>query len=111
LSLALREAFPSSSIVEVESSPFEIERFSSEGRCYISERVDFDSQWTETWWAEHHSLYRSPLHAWRLAKWEGHQIEILTIGVGANYERSERDFVMAESVDIARSFIEAVCEW
>ena len=111
LSQSLAAGYPTRFIGEVESAPFDLERFAHDGKCSARDVAYFHSQWSINWWEERHAIYRNPYTAWRSVAWEGHDLEVLTVGVTSRFSRELRHFVIADTKVTCDAFVSAACLW
>lgn len=111
LSKKLRREFPESYLLETSSSFFDIYTFHHDGRCHLREKPPIHSQWEYDWDAATETPHASPYNAWLEIEWDGHHIEVVTIGYFALHCRETWHCVLAKDQKTAEAFFSAVCEW
>lgn len=111
ISRRLRELFPDRALVEGDGCPFGVYRFAEEGGCELTPRPDLHSQIRMGFEGPGRGLSHSTANAAFTARWNGHEIGVFVVEWPEGFGSVDRCFLLADSVELAESFYEAVCEW
>ena len=111
LNRLLADQLPDRYLLETEDHEFRVEHFAHEGHCELKSKTEPNPQWQWGYDATHERDWRKSYNAWLLVNWEGHEFEIVTIGVQGAHCREQRNFVLGGNEEITRKFFRAVCLW
>jgi hypothetical protein len=111
LSESLAAARPDRYLLETEDREFNVEQFAFADLCELNEREDLHCQWQWGYDDSHGSDWRTAYNAWLIAKWNGHEFEIVCVGQQAQHCREQRQYLLGPDEDTTRAFFTAVCEW
>lgn len=111
ISRRLQDEFPEAYILETESQYFRLYTFHFEGKCKIRNKADLHSQWQHDWDAASNSPTQNPYNTWLEVEWEGHLLQVVSIGYFSQYCRNPWHCIVAETSEVAQGFFAAVCAW
>lgn len=111
LSQALENAYPDRAILETEDNAFDVHSFAHEGKCQWRPKPNVHQQWDRHWDGYHGRIAGRIFNTWHEVQWEGHELELVSIGQLQNHCRELRHYLIAKDDAIARSFFEAVCRF
>jgi hypothetical protein len=111
LSAGLAEAFPDDYVLETGESAFDVGRYGAGEKCVLDSRPGVHSEMETRHWAAHASVFCLPYNSWQTIRWEGIEMNLVTIGLEGQYCRSLRRFLIAPDRKIAEQFFLEVCEW
>ncbi len=112
LSSELAREFPKRAVLETDHNwAFHVPTFANQNQCELRGREDVHSQWDLNWHMHTEQLGLSPFNVWCRVHWEGHEMELVMVGVQGAHCRDIRCFIVADNEAIGKAFITAVCRW
>lgn len=111
LSRSLGEAYPGYTILESEDYSFDVGTYAHEGKCSWVPKPNVHQQWDIHWDGYHEQIEGQIFNVWHEIQWEGHRLEVASIGQHQNHCRTIRHYLIAKDLQVARAFFEAVCQF
>ncbi|MEQ1934248.1 MAG: ATP-binding protein [Fimbriimonadaceae bacterium] len=107
----LAEALPEHVILETEDGAFNFHTFAHDGKCTMEAKPNVHQMWEYYWDRFHEKIVGTIYNAWHLIEWEGHLLEVVSIGVWEQHQRSIRHYLVGTSAEATNGFFEAVCRY
>lgn len=111
VSRELTAAFPDKAVFETEDGSFGIDTFAYDGHCRLRNKEGVHSEWSYAWNFRDKQLHSSPYLCWFEIDWEGKSLQVVRIQIAGQHCDDVRQYVIADSFEIASAFFGAVCDW
>ena len=98
-------------VLETQHDVFDLYEFAGDGHCELHAKPGLHQQIQSNWQGPDESLQDEALNTWFDVKWQNHTLEVVTASWNENFQRPAIHWVIAETSQIAESFVSAVCEW
>ena len=108
---AVKELRKDQHVLETQHEVFDLYEFAGDGHCELQSKPDLHQQIQSLWHTPQEALYREALNTWFDVSWQGHKLEVVTASWNENFQRPAIHWVIAESQQIAESFVIALCDW
>jgi hypothetical protein len=111
LSAQLTKAFPDKHLLETEDHLFRVTDFAYDGHCTAVPKPDVHNQLEWGYDGSEDHDWVTPYNTWLGVQWEGHDLEVITIGFFSQHCRTLHHYVLSPNEEISRSFLRTVCRW
>jgi hypothetical protein len=102
---------PGKAVLDGIKDPFDVEEFARGKKCEITIASDEHSS-MGTRWTREHGLYSSVINGVYDVRWEGHSLRVVVANwIEGSYNTVSISIVVADTMDVARSFANAVCAY
>src|SRR5687768_14971747 len=82
-------------LLETEDGSFNVTGYAYDGLCTVKPKGDVHGQFETGFVAEHSTYWQEPYNAWLEISWQGHLLEVVTVGQQGQHCRTVRHFVLA----------------
>ncbi len=108
----LRGAFPEKAVFETGENEFDPWEYRESGECEVVQRDGVCSEMESGWNGPSKGTWTGPRTAFLSVRWKDNSLLVVVARwVEARWQTETRRWVVADSMDVARSFFEAVTEW
>ena len=111
MSRQLAILFPEKAIVEGESHLFDVEEFAHAQHCSVEKKASVYSEIESTWEGEEDGIVKRAKNAWLEVTWQHHTLDVIVLHWAEEYARISYHWILADTEEIAESFLETVCQW
>ncbi len=111
ISRALCEQCGSKAVIESRNEWFDVQEYANSGQCTAMAKPGVHSQIETRWSGPGEGIHQHDCTAWFNVIWQNHAIEVVTASWQEFHQNSRWQWIIAENVDIASRFFNAVCEW
>ncbi len=102
--------YPGKAILDGIGSPFDLEDFARAKKCEATLATDGHGSMA-TGWTRAGGLATGALNATYDVRWEGQLLHVIVGQWKEGFDRHSQSIVVADSLDVARAFTSAVCEF
>ncbi|MDY0166469.1 MAG: AAA family ATPase [Thermoguttaceae bacterium] len=111
ISRALGELCRDRAILEAQNEWFDIQQYAGAGHCSVAGKPGVHSQIETQWPGPGEGMPRRDCTAWLVVTWRDHAIEVVTASWRDFPQCVRWQWIVAETMEIAEGFFDAVCEW
>ncbi len=111
VSRQLSEFFPELASIECSSSGFDLFEYAGDGLCEVAKSEKVFSEMVTHWYGLGYGTWESPGNSWFDVDWQGHHLGVLLLSWESRQSSGRGTWILAETKEIATSFLIAVCEW
>jgi hypothetical protein len=103
--------FPEKGIVEGGDWIFDVDEYARAHLCGFEKKTSIYSQIVTEWKGLQKGIADETNNAWMEVAWQGHILEVITLYWMEGYNKAYHYWILADSEEIARSFLLTVCTW
>ena len=103
--------FPEKAIVQGDNHIFDVDKYARAQLCSFEKKTAIYSQIVTEWQGLQEGIEDATRNAWMEVMWQGHTLDIITLHWVDGYNRTYYYWILAESEEIAKDFLLAVCAW
>src|SRR5690348_14830574 len=111
VSRCLRALHPDMALIEGQDGFFNTEEFAAAGLCALKERTSPHSERVTHWWGPEGGRVSRAYHTWYDVAWQGEHLQVLIMHWIDNMSSPFHYFLLAERMEVAERFLDAVCAW
>ena len=107
----LAAMYPDRCVLEGSSGAFDLLEYAGAGLCGATPRPDIYSQIITSWEGPDRGLSENAGNSWFDVEWSGHKLAVAMLTWEQRFQAKSALWIIADSKEIARSFLLAVSEW
>lgn len=111
VSQRLADSFPEKALIETEEHYFNVEKYAQAGHCRLELKASIYNQVVTNWEGPEEGTEDRAMNAWCEVEWQGATLEVLLMHWYLDFSRVSYNWIVADSEEIAKNFLETVCKW